>query len=94
MSKDQTLGAVVFVVRLIGIVIYGYLIFFWDPILVPGGYGFPGGARGLGDTRMDRLHPVHHPPPQPIEQIEKELQEEAGKAGGLGAASSRQTTQK
>jgi predicted DNA-binding transcriptional regulator len=94
MAKDQALGAVILAVSLVGILLYGYVIFFWDGLLVLEATAFLAVLGVLGMLAWIGYTLFTTPSPEPIEQIEKELQEEASRARGLGGSPSQQTTQK
>jgi predicted DNA-binding transcriptional regulator len=78
-SKDQTLGAVILVVSIIGIVAYGVLIWYF-PLIVLEVTAFLAVAGVLAILAWIGYTLATTPPPQPIEEIEKELQAEAKKA--------------
>ncbi|HVP23015.1 MAG TPA: hypothetical protein VMS77_03790 [Conexivisphaerales archaeon] len=84
MSKDQTLGAVILILSLLGIVLYGYLIWFFGDIVVKV-TAFLAVAGVLAILAWIGYTLATTPPPQPIEEIEKELQAEAKKAEGQPA---------
>ncbi len=86
MSKDQTLGAVILVLSLVGIVAYGALIWYF-PIQVLEVTAFLAVAGVLAILAWIGYTLATTPPPQPIEEIEKELQAEAKKAEGRTTAS-------
>jgi predicted DNA-binding transcriptional regulator len=88
MAKDQILGALIFVVSLIGILLDGYLVFFWDALLVLELTAFLAVLGVLGILAWIGYTLATTPPPQPIEEIEKELQAEAKKAERTTSASS------
>ena len=80
MSKDQVLGAVVMVCCILGIIIYGWLVFFsgfWQLIIKITAFVAVAGVLGvlawIGYTLATT------PPPKPIEEIERELEEELKK---------------
>jgi predicted DNA-binding transcriptional regulator len=80
-SKDQTLGAVILVLSLAGIVVYGALIWYF-PTQVLEITAFLAVAGVLAILAWIGYTLATTPPPQPIEEIEKELQAEAKKAEG------------
>jgi predicted DNA-binding transcriptional regulator len=80
-SKDQTLGAVILIVSIIGIVAYGVLIWYF-PLIVLEITAFLAVAGVLAILAWIGYTLATTPPPQPIEEIEKELQAEAKKAEG------------
>jgi predicted DNA-binding transcriptional regulator len=94
LAKDQTLGALILVLSIVGIALYGYLIFFWDALLVLEVTAFLAILGVLGILAWIGYTLATTPPPQPIEEIEKELQEEAKKAAGTTAPASPPPTQK
>jgi predicted DNA-binding transcriptional regulator len=80
LAKDQALGAVVLVICVVGIIIYGWLVFFpysagWD-LLVLKLTGFIAilGILGIGSWIGWTMATT--PPPKPIEELEKEIGEE------------------
>ncbi len=76
-SKDQGIGAAIFVGCLLGIIIYFWLVFFseWSLfILELTGFIAVGGILGIGAWIGWTMATT--PPPKPIEEIEKELEEE------------------
>jgi predicted DNA-binding transcriptional regulator len=80
-SKDQTLGAVILVLSLVGIVVYGVLIWYFTiPVLEITAFVAVAGVLAILAWIGYTLATT--PPPQPIEEIEKELQAEAKKAEG------------
>jgi predicted DNA-binding transcriptional regulator len=94
MAKDQSLGALILIFSIIGIAVYGYLIFFWDALLVLEVTAFLAVLGVLGILAWIGYTLATTPPPQPIEEIEKELQAEAKKAAGTTAPASPPPTQK
>jgi len=94
MAKDQSLGALILVVSIIGIILYGYLVFFWRSLVVLEVTAFLAILGVLGILAWIGYTLATTPPPQPIEEIEKELQEEAKKASGETAPASLPPTQK
>ena len=82
MGKDQLIGVGLLVISTIVVVVYGWLVFFteWSLLLlqITGFVAIVGifGVLGwIGYTLAST------PPPKPIEEIEKELEEELKKAG-------------
>jgi predicted DNA-binding transcriptional regulator len=76
-SKDQGIGAVILVCCLLGIVIYFWLVFFspWSLLILQlTGFIAVGGILGIGAWIGWTMATT--PPPKPIEEIEKELEEE------------------
>jgi predicted DNA-binding transcriptional regulator len=84
-SKDQTLGAVILVVSIIGIVAYGVLMWYF-PNQVLEITAFLAVAGVLAILAWIGYTLATTPPPQPIEEIEKELQAEAKKAEGQASS--------
>jgi predicted DNA-binding transcriptional regulator len=84
-SKDQTLGAVILVVSIIGIAAYGVLIWYF-PLIVLEITAFLAVAGVLAILAWIGYTLATTPPPQPIEEIEKELQAEAKKAEGQASS--------
>ena len=80
MSRDQLIGALILVGSLVGIAIYGYLMF-----LTPYSFlllqitAFAAIAGVLGIMAWIGYTLATTPPPKPIEEIEKELEEELKK---------------
>jgi predicted DNA-binding transcriptional regulator len=85
-SKDQTLGAVILVLSLAGIILYGALIWYF-PTIVLEITAFLAVAGVLAILAWIGYTLATTPPPQPIEEIERELQAEAKKAEGQASAS-------
>jgi len=76
-SKDQTIGALILIVCVLGIVIYGWLVFltaFWDLILKLTGFIAVGGILAIGAWIGWTMATT--PPPKPIEELEKEIEAE------------------
>jgi len=76
MSKDQLIGLALVLGSIIGVIIYAWLLFFWNPqiilqltafIIIVGGLSIVG---WIGYTLATT------PPPKPIEDIEKEIEKE------------------
>lgn len=86
MSKDQTLGAVILVLSIVGIVLYGVLMYYFASLVLEI-TAFLAVAGVLAILAWIGYTLATTPPPQPIEEIEKELQAEAKKAEGQAAAS-------
>jgi predicted DNA-binding transcriptional regulator len=84
-SKDQTLGAAILVLSIVGIIAYGVLIWYF-PMIVLEVTAFLAVAGVLGILAWIGYTLATTPPPQPIEEIEKELQAEAKKAEGQASA--------
>jgi predicted DNA-binding transcriptional regulator len=67
--------------------LYGYLVFFWRPLMVLQVTAFLAILGVLGILAWIGCTLATTPPPRPIEEIEKELQTEAKKAAGTAPAS-------
>ena len=80
MSRDQVYGAVVMVGSILGILIYGWLVFFsrWVTVVLQI-TGFIAVAAVLGVLTWIGYTLATTPPPKPIEEIEKEIEEELKK---------------
>jgi len=75
-SKDQSIGAIIFVGCIIGIIAYAYLVFNASTailILQLTGLVAVGGVLAIGAWIGWTMATT--PPPKPIEEIEKELEE-------------------
>ncbi|MCD6563969.1 MAG: transcriptional regulator [Thermoproteales archaeon] len=82
MSKDQLVGGLLAIGSVLGILIYGYLLFFggsWLSMFVLKLTGFVAVAGVLGILAWIGYTLATTPPPKPIEEIEKELEEELKK---------------
>ena len=80
MGKDQVIGIILLIVSAIVIVVYGWLAFFteyWQFILQLTGFILVAGVFGILGWIGYTLATT--PPPKPIEEIEKELEEELKK---------------
>ncbi|RJS76063.1 transcriptional regulator [Candidatus Bathyarchaeota archaeon] len=78
-SKDQTIGALVLVVCVLGIVVYGWLVFLadeWLRLLILELTGFIAVAGILGIGAWIGWTMATTPPPKPIEELEAEIEEE------------------
>ncbi len=77
MSKDQAIGVLLLVVGILGIIIYGWLVFLspWS-ILILQLTGFIAVAAILAIISWIGYTMATTPPPKPIEEIEKEISEE------------------
>ena len=74
MSRDQVIGALILVASVIGIVIYGWILFFTEwTILLLQLTGFVAVTAILGMLAWIGYTLATTPPPKPIEEIEKEL---------------------
>jgi len=82
-NRDQLVGALILIASIIGILVYGWILFFtgWTLILLQL-TGFIAVAAVLGILAWIGYTLATTPPPKPIEDIEKELEEELKKAGG------------
>ena len=80
MNRDQIIGALIFAVSVIGIIIYGWILFFTEwAILLLQITGFVAVTAILGILAWIGYTLATTPPPKPIEEIEKELEEELKK---------------
>jgi predicted DNA-binding transcriptional regulator len=80
LAKDQALGAVVLVVCVLGILIYGWLVFLTDwSLLVLELTGFIAILGILGIGAWIGWTMATTPPPKPIEELEKEIEAEEPK---------------
>ena len=80
MSRDQVIGALILAASVIGIIIYGWILFFteWSlPLLRI--TGFVAVVAVLGILAWIGYTLATTPPPKPIEEIEKELEDELKK---------------
>lgn len=77
LPRDQQLGVILLVGCIAGIIIYGWLVFFsqWA-LLVLQITAFAGVAAILGVLAWIGYTLATTPPPKPLEEIEKELQQE------------------
>jgi len=80
LNKDQAIGALLLIVGVVGIIVYGWLVFLtqWS-LLVLQITGFVAVAGVLGILAWIGYTLATTPPPKPIEEIEKELEEELKK---------------
>ena len=80
MNRDQLVGALILIASIIGILVYGWIVFFteWALILLQL-TGFIAVAVVLGILAWIGYTLATTPPPKPIEDIEKELEEELKK---------------
>ena len=77
MNRDQVIGALILVASVIGIIVYGWILFFTEwTILLLQLTGFVAVAAVLGILAWIGYTLATTPPPKPIEEIEKELEEE------------------
>jgi len=88
LSRDQLVGALLLVCGVLGIIVYGWLVFLsgWS-LFVLQLTGFVAVAAVLGILAWIGYTLAITPPPKPIEEIEKELDEETGKLKGEGKPS-------
>ncbi len=80
MSRDQIIGVGLLIVSIIVIIVYGWLVFFtkWS-LLILQITGFIAVAGVFGILAWIGYTLATTPPPKPIEEIEKELEEELKK---------------
>ena len=80
MSRDQVIGALILAVSVIGIIVYGWILFFteWTLLLLQI-TGFVAVVAVLGILAWIGYTLATTPPPKPIEEIEKELGDELKK---------------
>ncbi len=80
MSRDQVIGGALLVVSILVILVYGYLVFFsnWS-LFVLQLTGFIAVAGVFAILAWIGYTLATTPPPKPIEEIEKEIQEETQK---------------
>jgi len=77
LSRDQVIGALILVASVIGIIVYGWILFFTEwAILLLQLTGFVAVAAVLGILAWIGYTLATTPPPKPIEEIEKELEGE------------------
>ncbi|MCD6260779.1 MAG: transcriptional regulator [Thaumarchaeota archaeon] len=77
MSRDQVIGALILVASVIGIIVYGWILFFTEwTILLLQITGFVAVAAVLGILAWIGYTLATTPPPKPIEEVEKELEGE------------------
>jgi len=80
MNKDQVIGVGLLAVSILVIVVYGWLVFFTEyAILLLQLTGFIAVAGVFGILGWIGYTLATTPPPKPIEEIEKELEEELKK---------------
>ena len=80
MNRDQLVGALILIASIIGILVYGWIVFFteWALILLQL-TGLIAVAAVLGILAWIGYTLATTPPPKPVEDIEKELEEELKK---------------
>ena len=77
MNRDQVIGALILVASVIGIIVYGWILFFTEwTILLLQITGFVAVAAVLGILAWIGYTLATTPPPKPVEEIEKELEGE------------------
>jgi len=83
LSRDQALGILILLASIIGIIVYGWIVFFteWFLILLRI-TGFVAVAGVLGILAWIGYTLATTPPPKPIEEIEKELEQELREVEG------------
>jgi predicted DNA-binding transcriptional regulator len=79
MNKDKIIGLLILIVSILGIIIYAWLIFFISPIIVIQITLFIAVSAILAILSWIGYTLATTPPPKPIEEIEKELEEKAKK---------------
>jgi len=80
LNRDQAIGALILAASVIGIVIYGWVLFFTEwTILLLQITGFVAVVAILGILAWIGYTLATTPPPKPIEEIEKELEGELEK---------------
>jgi len=81
LSRDQLVGALLLVCGVLGIIVYGWLVFLsgWS-LFVLQLTGFVAVAAVLGILAWIGYTLATTPPPKPIEEIERELEEEMKKS--------------
>jgi predicted DNA-binding transcriptional regulator len=75
MNKDKIIGLLIFIGSILGIIIYAWLIFFISPIIVIQITLFIAVSAILSILSWIGYTLATTPPPKPIEEIEKELEE-------------------
>ena len=80
MNRDQLIGGLILVASIAGIIIYSWILFFTDwSIILLQLTAFVAVAGVLGILAWIGYTLATTPPPKPIEEIEKELEEELKK---------------
>ncbi|MBS7624679.1 MAG: transcriptional regulator [Candidatus Bathyarchaeia archaeon] len=80
MSKDQVVGVLLLVVGVLGIIVYGWLVFLTEwSMLILQITGFVAVSAILAIIAWIGYTLATTPPPKPIEEIEKEIEEELKK---------------
>ena len=77
MNRDQVIGVLILVASVIGMIVYGWILFFtkWTILLLQL-TGFVAVSAVLGILAWIGYTLATTPPPKPIEEIEKELEGE------------------
>jgi len=75
MSKDQIIGVILLLASIIGIIVYGYLIYMYPMIVTQITLFVAVAAVGLIVAWIGYTLATT-PPPKPIEEIEKEIEKE------------------
>jgi len=75
MSKDQVVGIILLLASIIGIIVYGYLIYMYPMIVTQITLFIAVAAVGLIVAWIGYTLATT-PPPKPIEEIEKEIEKE------------------
>jgi len=80
LNRDQVIGALILIASVIGIVLYGWILFFakWTTLLLRL-TGFVGVAVVLGILAWIGYTLATTPPPKPVEEIKRELEGELKK---------------
>jgi predicted DNA-binding transcriptional regulator len=81
MASDRAIGAVILVASLIGVIVYGWLVFLWAPMIVLQITAFIAVAFVLGILAWIGYTMATTPPPQPIEAIEEAVEKESKPEG-------------
>ena len=80
MNRDQVFGVLILIASVIGIIVYGWILFFTEwTILLLQITGFVAVAGVLGILAWIGYTLATTPPPKPIEEVEKELEGELKK---------------
>ena len=80
MNREQVFGVLILIASVIGIIVYGWILFFTEwTILLLQITGFIAVAGVLGILAWIGYTLATTPPPKPIEEIEKELEGELKK---------------
>ena len=93
-SKDQVIGALLLIASIIGILVYGWLVFLTPySLIVVQITAFIAIAAILAILAWIGYTLATTPPPKPIEEIEKELEKELQSVEKTGQEISQQATQ-